>query len=258
MVWMIRDCSRAARGAPHWQGAKRLQRRGAISPPPKALCESLHGLQQANDAKPGATRSSGLCGARGFAAQMTGAGEAFRIVFAWCACPLIACLLLAGCARLPVVPEAADFRIEGKFGVVEGKRRHAGRFVWRQTGDRYDILLWGPFGQGSTRLRGHSAHVEITGGGASPLSGHPDAVMRQHLGWHLPLAMLPWWLTGQPMPDGGVADAETDSGGRLVAFRQFGWQVRYEKFIVDTHPPQPRRIAAEVGGYRIDLVILNR
>ncbi len=168
-------------------------------------------------------------------------------------------VLGTGCARLPVPPQQADFRLEGKIGVVAGKRRQAGRFIWRQTADRYDIVLWGPLGQGSTRLRGDSGHVEITtGAGASVLSGPPDTVLRQQLGWSLPLAMLPWWLLGQPIPEAAVMHSETDVAGRLIAFRQFGWRIRYAEFDVESQPPQPRRITAERPGYRISLAMLRR
>ena len=117
----------------------------------------------------------------------------------WLATTLV---LIAGCAGAPVVPEAADFRVLGKIGVVEGARAFSARFNWAQTGARYDIALWGPLGQGSTRLRGDSEQVEIVGKGGRPvLTGHPETVMRRRLGWSLPLAVLPWWMSGQPAPE---------------------------------------------------------
>ncbi len=172
---------------------------------------------------------------------------------------LTSLLLSAGCAQLPVEPETADFRVAGKVGVVEGERSFAARFVWRQTADRYDILFWGPLGQGSTRLRGDSDHVEVTGRDGEPaLSGHPRAVMRQRLGWSLPLAVLPWWMSGRPAPDGTVEAAERDTEGRLTAFRQLGWQVGYDRFDAQGDAPRPGRITAERPGYRIRVTILSR
>ena len=236
MAWMTRDCSRATCAAPHRR-----------SPGCLLLRRPAERLSSAPDE---ATVQSET----GFVGGMA-AWRGARAGFVWLLTLLALC---AGCARLPVVPETVDFSIEGKIGLVEDKQRHAGRFSWRQTGDQYDVLLWGPFGQGGTRLRGHAEHVEITGGGGvPPLSGHPRTVMRQRLGWDLPLAMLPWWLLGQPMPSGGVTSAETDSEGRLIAFRQFGWQVRYEQFRVEEDPRQPSRIVAQRPGYRINLVILG-
>ena len=102
---------------------------------------------------------------------------------AWDVRLLAALLLSTGCAQLPVETGPADFRVEGKVGVLEGERSHAARFVWRQTGDRYDIVLWGPLGQGSTRLRGDSDRIEITGRSAgTTLSGEPGTVMRRAAG----------------------------------------------------------------------------
>lgn len=168
-------------------------------------------------------------------------------------------VLFTGCAQLPVETGPADFRFEGKVGVVEGERSHAARFVWRQTGDRYDIVLWGPLGQGSTRLRGDPHMIEITGRHAEPaLSGDPGRVMHQRLGWSLPLAVLPWWMSGRPAPDGPVDAAEHDDEGRLAAFRQLGWQVGYDRYDASGDPPAPSRITAERPGYRIRVTILSR
>ena len=168
-------------------------------------------------------------------------------------------LLMGGCARLPVEPEAADFRIEGKVGVVEGARAFSARFSWRQTGTYYDIRLWGPLGQAATRLRGDSNHVEVVGKNGTPiLAGDPQSVMRQRLGWSLPLPVLRWWMSGRPVPEGIVEGAETDEQGRLTGFRQLGWQVRYDRFEASGEPPMPTRISAERPGYRIRLTILTR
>lgn len=172
---------------------------------------------------------------------------------------LTTALLIAGCARLPVAPEAADFQVEGKVGIVAEGRSFSARFNWRQTGANYDIRLWGLLGQGRTHLRGDANHLEIDGTDGEPvLAGHPSTVMRQRLGWSLPLAVLPWWMSGRPAPEGLVEDAETDGEGRLTAFRQLGWQVRYSRFKAGEERPTPNRIDAERPGYRIRVSILNR
>ena len=173
-------------------------------------------------------------------------------------------LLWAGCAQLPVETGPADFLIEGKVGVVEGelegeKRSYSARFTWRQTADRYDILLWGPLGQGGTRLRGNAGHVEISGRDGDPtLAGDPHLVMRQRLGWSLPLGVLPWWLSGSPAPEGLVTAAEHDAEGRLTAFSQLGWRVGYDRFDASGALSRPLRITAERSGYRVRVAIISR
>ncbi len=172
---------------------------------------------------------------------------------------LIPILVWAGCAQLPVESESADFRMEGKVGVVEGKRSYSARFIWRQSAERYDIYLWGPLGQGGTRLRGNPERIEISGRKGEPaLVGDPRRVMRERLGWSLPLAVLPWWMTGRPAPDVPVADSEYDAEGRLVEFLQLDWQVAYDRFDAQGAASQPRRITAERPGYRIRVTVSNR
>ena len=172
---------------------------------------------------------------------------------------LLALTVIAGCAQIPVETGPADFRVQGKVGVVEGERSYAARFIWRQTGNRYDIVLWGPLGQGSTRLRGDPGRIEVTGSRVGPaLSGDPRQVMRQRLGWSLPLEVLPWWISGRPAPAGPVESSERDGEGRLTAFRQLGWQVNYDRFDAVGDASGPGRITAGRPGYRVRITILNR
>ena len=168
-------------------------------------------------------------------------------------------LAMAGCAQLPVEPETSGFAVAGKLSVVEHGQAYSARFRWRQASERYDIVLWGPLGQGGTRLRGDAHHLEIVGRNGKPiLAGNPESVMRQRLGWALPLAVLPWWLSGRPAPDAAVQDAQTDRDGRFTAFHQLGWQVRYDRFETTGTPPPPSRITAERPGYRIRIAISTR
>lgn len=172
---------------------------------------------------------------------------------------LTSMVLIAGCAGIPVEPDGADFQLGGKIGVIEGDRSFSARFSWRQNGARYDIVVWGPLGQGRTRLRGDSEQVEVVGKDGVPvLAGHPEQVMRQRLGWSLPLPVMRWWLNGHPAPHGAPTGRETDAEGRLTAFRQLGWQVAYDRFEAIDGAVLPARITARRPGYRIRVVILTR
>lgn len=174
-------------------------------------------------------------------------------------CLLAALVLLCGCAGVPVEPEGADFEVDGKVGVIEGERSFSARFSWRQNGSRYAIDVWGPLGQGTTRLRGDSHRLQVIDGDGAPLvTGHPQTVMRQQLGWSLPLPVMRWWLSGRPAPLGAVSGRETDARGRLTAFSQHGWQVAYPRFELIDGVALPRRMVAQRPGYRVRIVILSR
>jgi len=171
---------------------------------------------------------------------------------------LLCVLLVGGCARLPVEPTTADFRIEGKVGVVQQERAFSARFRWLQTGNRFDVAVWGPLGQGRVRLRGDPNRVEIIGqDGKGARLGHPEALMREQLGWSLPLGALRWWIVGRPAPEWPVQSAEVDAVGNLIAFQQFGWQLRFARFEQRGDSAMPMRIDAQRPRTKIR-IILNR
>ncbi len=171
----------------------------------------------------------------------------------------------SGCASLPEqAPAAGGFHLLGKLGVVQGADSVSARFLWRQTPRRFDIDLWGPLGQGRVTLAGSERRMELRRGDGSVISrGPPEAVMTEHLGWSLPLSVLPEWVRGRPAPGLPVSGREYDDAGRLAAFEQLDWRVELERYqTVDGSAAKPaegaalpHRVTASRGAYRIRLVI---
>ena len=171
----------------------------------------------------------------------------------------IGCCLLAGCVSSPPLPPEADFSIKGTVGVVERGESWSARFVWRQFGERFEIDLWGPLGQGQTRLRGTPKRLDIIDAeGEVQTSGSPEALMLAELGWSLPLSLLLDWLQGRPSAAAPVDQVLHDPTGSLTDFHQLGWQVRFERAQNAPTNAPPRRITAERPGYRIRVVISER
>lgn len=181
-------------------------------------------------------------------------------------------LLLTGCASLPDAgPAAGGFNLRGKLGVIQHEESFSGRFLWRQDAQAFVIDLWGPLGQGRVQLDGNPRRLVLREGDGSVISrGAPETVMRRHLGWSLPLAVLPQWVRGQPAPGLPVSDRRFDDQGRLVAFTQLDWQVELERFqrvagagagsagavpVADSEAVLPHRITASRGAYRLRLAV---
>ena len=171
----------------------------------------------------------------------------------------VALWLLAGCVSVPPQSPEVDFSIKGKIGVVDGGDSWSARFAWRQSGERFEISLWGPLGQGQTRLRGTPDRLEVIGpDGDVRTSGSPEALMLAELGWSLPLSLLLDWLQGRPSPEAPVTRPVRDPQARLTDFRQLGWQVRFERGRNAPADVPPRRITAERPGYRVRVVVSKR
>lgn len=172
--------------------------------------------------------------------------------------------MAAGCTTLPREgPAPGGFNLRGKLGVVDGTENFSARFLWRQQATAFDIDLWGPLGQGRVQLSGDERTLELRDGDGSVLSrGEPESVMQRHLGWSLPLSVLPHWVRGQPAPGMPASARQRDEAGRLIRFQQLGWEVDLERYqsldgaeAEQTAPVLPYRITARRDTYRVRLAI---
>jgi outer membrane lipoprotein LolB len=185
-------------------------------------------------------------------------------------------VLLAGCAALPEYgPVEQGFLLRGKLGIVQQDESFSARVLWRQTGDRFTMDLWGPLGQGRVTLTGRDEYLELKEADGTVISaGPPERVMQQHLGWSLPLSVLPQWVRGRPARDLPVAEVRYGDGGHLERFEQIDWQVELERYrpvaegaggegeAVSAGAPAaaaaamlPHRVTARRGDYRVRLAI---
>lgn len=174
---------------------------------------------------------------------------------------VLSVLVGVGCASLPERgPAAGGFHLRGKLGVVQGEESFSARFLWRQQREDFAIDLWGPLGQGRVRLSGNERYLELRDGDGSVISaGDADDVMLTHLGWSLPLEVLPQWVRGRPAPNLPVTARAEDEQGRLIRFTQLGWAVELERYqpVADAASATtlPHRVTARRGTERVRLAI---
>jgi outer membrane lipoprotein LolB len=139
---------------------------------------------------------------------------------------------LSGCQSLPApAPGPGSFSLKGKVAVSEGGERFSANLLWQQDAEDFRIDLWGPLGQGRVRLvkQGQEVRLESTAGEVLA-EGESERVMREQLGWSLPVAVLPAWVQGRPLAGVAAEDVRYDEAGRITAFRQLGWAVALEGY----------------------------
>lgn len=146
-------------------------------------------------------------------------------------------LLLAGCVTPNLAdPSAGGFLARGKLSARPGAigapfRPVTANFVWHQEGERFDIELWGPLGQGRSRLTGTAQSVEwIDAKGERRTSRDPQGLMQAQLGWSLPLEALPFWLQGRLLAASEPNDAVRSAEGELLSVQQNGWSLSFGRY----------------------------
>jgi outer membrane lipoprotein LolB len=143
---------------------------------------------------------------------------------------------IAGCAapmRAPTDaprPAVRDFTIEARFSLRleapdQREQSASGRLTWQHqvTGDR--LLLADPLGQGVAELESDPAGARLRlASGRESRAADADSLLRDALGYSLPVARLPAWLLGRASPAGTL---RRDAQGRPLALDEDGWRIAY-------------------------------
>jgi len=148
---------------------------------------------------------------------------------------LLACLLLGGCETLP--PDmAGDTQLSGKIKITQGEKTSTSNFSWTQTSGGFDAYFWGVMGAGTTRLYGDSETLAIESRNLRT-SGPAEEILREQLGWSLPVELLLAWVRGVPETSMPVDKLRRNAEGVVESFEQRGWRLRLAEF-------------DDAGGYR--------
>ena len=180
-------------------------------------------------------------------------------------------LVLAGCARLPALPEEpADeqawaerqvllsaiehWRVDGRVAVMADDEGWSATLRWEQDGEIMDFLIRGPMGTGTTRIQGDADWMVVEDSSGDRWgSRDPAAELEARTGWRVPLRKLRWWMLGLPDP-GEEAELDIDGDGRLVRLQQAGWTIHYDRYEARDGVILPGRINVENDAVRVRIV----
>ena len=161
---------------------------------------------------------------------------------------------LLGCATPPMLPEAGmEFRVAGRVGLIAERRAVSANYVWRQYVDGVEIELWGPLGQGRTRVVADGASLTVHAADGTRLEdAEAQALVRREFGLAAPLDLLSHWIRGRPAPEWPV-DASGE-GSRDDSFSQLGWHVVPSRFLEVSGRRVPGRLVATRGDRRLTVL----
>ncbi|MBI5938307.1 MAG: outer membrane lipoprotein LolB [Betaproteobacteria bacterium] len=161
---------------------------------------------------------------------------------------------ISACAALPPpAPVASHYRLEGRISVRAAEQSFAGGIVWQSQGERQDILLRTPLGQGVAELRMDASGASLTdSAGTVHLADTGEALVQQAIGAALPLAGLAHWLRGRPDPSRPFI-GQADGQGGWSSLEQDGWRIEYGRAFDGTR--LPGRLTARRDDLEIRLVV---
>ena len=155
--------------------------------------------------------------------------------------------------REAVLAAQDQWSLSGKIAVTDGRDGGSGRIEWWQQQDRYRIEIRAPVSGRTWRLSGTRDHALLEGLDGGPRrGGDAEALLREHVGWTVPIADLVAWARGARGE--GTAQIEFDAEARPARIVQRGWTVDYRAWS-EGEPQLPRKVFAASGTRRVRLVV---
>lgn len=152
------------------------------------------------------------------------------------------------------------WQLNGKLGVRTSGNSGSASLKWVQQTANYQINLSGPLGQKRMVITGQPGKVRLEQTGEPAQEANtPEALIKQQLGWTLPVTQLAYWVRGVPAPKGRITRLEQNSDGLIAQLQQGDWLVTYNHYsdqvLKDQTLALPGKITAEYQDVRLILVI---
>ena len=177
----------------------------------------------------------------------------------------LAVAVLSGCSMTPTTPKAPTpetaqdikaWQTEGRVGIRTESDAISGNFYWDYSQEQYELNIYGPFGQGATRLQGTPNKVaQLTYDDKTVVGKSAEELLYTELGWHFPVNQVQYWIRGLPSPK-SYAEIEYDIDGTTPQkITQDNWTITYREFTQIDNLKLPQRMQVTRLPYRVNLII---
>lgn len=158
-------------------------------------------------------------------------------------------------ARQAAVSSWQNWSLLGRLAVSDGKDGGTGRLEWRSDPASSELDFRGTFGRGSWRLSmdDDRAILELASGDMWQ-ARDVGALVREHVGWEVPVDALSWWVRGLAAP-GRVESRSLDERGLLNLLSQRGWRIEFQRYGEFSGLSLPTRLEARRDGRQVKLVV---
>ena len=148
-----------------------------------------------------------------------------------------------------------QWTINGRMALTTPKQNHTASVYWRQRGKQFNMQFIAPLGVGAVRLFGSSNRVTfINANGQRFSAGSGETLLRQQMGWRIPVSNLYYWIRGVPSP-GYATEKKYDKNGDLARLEQQGWRIRYLNYAKFGAYALPTRIFLTYGNLKLRIII---
>jgi outer membrane lipoprotein LolB len=172
-------------------------------------------------------------------------------------------LLLGGCAtdqkqldRGENQPQQQQvWAMEGRLGVHAEKNAWQANLNWEHDHEQDRLRISGPLSQGLISIIVQKDLIYVNeGDGKTELSRNPAELLRQRLGFYVPLESLRFWIMGVANPRLAHQDLGGDAG-RVGGFEQEGWMVEVIQLDRESGWNLPAKLKIRRGEIQLKIVV---
>lgn len=147
------------------------------------------------------------------------------------------------------------WKMEGRLAVSNESDGGSGQFRWNKNASDNRMDFHGTLGRGAWKLEADEQGAELTlADGTVHRAYSIDQLVRQQVGWEIPVENLSWWVRGLATP-GHFRKRVIDGEGNISKLLQDGWAIEYDRYRVFGDISMPVKLTAYQGDWRVKLVI---
>jgi outer membrane lipoprotein LolB len=147
------------------------------------------------------------------------------------------------------------WNMEGRLAVSNEVDGGSGQFRWAKDADGMRMDFHGALGRGAWKLEAGEQGAElILADGTVHDADSVDQLVRQEVGWEIPVENLSWWIRGLATP-GRFRKRDIDGEGNVSKLLQDGWTIEYGRYRVFEGVSLPVKLTAYRGKWKVKLAI---
>jgi len=151
----------------------------------------------------------------------------------------------------------SSWSLEGRLAVSNETDGGSGQFRWKKSDSEILMDFHGALGRGAWKLEANAQGAELVlADGTIYRAGSIDHLIRQQVGWEIPVENLSWWVRGLAAP-GKFRSRVVDDEGNISLLLQDGWSIEYDRYRVFDDINLPVKLTAHKGDWKVKLAIRN-
>ncbi|MES2353567.1 MAG: lipoprotein insertase outer membrane protein LolB [Pseudomonadota bacterium] len=151
--------------------------------------------------------------------------------------------------------QLVNYEFTGRIAVKQDEKGNYGNIRWMKRGTDTEITLFSPLGQVVAHIHSQSETVTLTVADQRKFyAENEEVLMRQVLGYSVPIKGLNYWLLGRPALS-SPAEQKFRPDGLVGGFQQDGWSIGYTDYMAVGGLELPRHMVLNRDGLEIRLVI---